>query len=896
MAEQEVGNLAVRISLDSTGFQNGISGINKQLAVVQSGFKAASAGLGGFGNSSDQLRLKADSLSQQIELQKQKVAALNDAFNKSVETKGADAAATQNLQVKLNLAQAALSTMQTELTNTNRQIDIQSSRWTSLGDTLSSIGTRMYSVGKSMSSIGKSLSTTVTAPLVVIGTAAEKVAIDFEEGMAKVATIADTTTVSLDKLKQGVLDVSNQTGASTDDLNEALYQTISAGVKTADSVKFMGDSVKLAKGGFTDTTTAVDVLSTAVNAYGLKASEAATISDQLITTQNLGKTTVGELGQSLGNVIPIAASVNVGTKELFASLAELTKNGIKTDEAVTGLKGAYSAILKPSSEASKEAKTLGLNFSAAHLKSVGWAQFLEEVKQKTGGSGEAMSKLFGNVRALTAVMTLAGKGSSDFKDILGQMNNTVGATDAAFAKVQDTSGVKLKKAFNDIKNAGIQLGDALTPIAEKVAGAIEKLADKFKNLSPVQQEMIVKIGLVAAALGPVLVVIGSLIKNVGLIAGVFSKASIAIGEAGGIIEVLTGPIGITIAAIAGLVTVGVLLYKNWDTIKAKAQELWQSINKAFPGLKTTITKAWDAVKTATKTIETVFSEVWTGIKTSVNDAWGYIGPTITNGINKIAAFWKEIWPELKQLFVEVWDVIKVVLVPAVAGLYLVISAALGLIKGAWHDAWNVIKETFKLVWDGIRDLIKTYWDLISGIFKVALDVLTGHWSKAWTDMLSIFKNLWGDIKGLFGDMASDAVQWGKDFIQGLIDGITGMIGGVTNAVKNVATTIKSYLHFSTPDKGPLADYESWMPDFMGGLAAGIEKNKNLVKNAIGGLATDMSIGVQASGSTTGSYATGGGITIINQGTIVGSSGMSEFAKIVSKEIGKVYGLGTGGAF
>ena len=98
----------------------------------------------------------------------------------------------------------------------------------------------------------------------------------------------------------------------------------------------------------------------------------------MLLAQNFGKTSFGEMAQSMGNVIPIAAQLNVSTQELFGSIAVLTKNGIRTSEAITGLKAAYSNILKPSSEAAKLAQSLGLEFNAAHLKSVGWVKFLEE--------------------------------------------------------------------------------------------------------------------------------------------------------------------------------------------------------------------------------------------------------------------------------------------------------------------------------------------------------------------------------------------------------------------------------------------------------------------------------------------------------------------------------------
>lgn len=352
------------------------------------------------------------------------------------------------------------------------------------------------------------------------------------------------------------------------------------------------------------------------------------------------------------------------------------------------------------------AEKLGINFNASELKAKGWAGFLDEVRAKTGGNTEQMATLFGSVEALNSVMVLAGKGSTDFKNALDAMDKAAGATDAAFNKMNETDGAKLRKTFNELKNAGIELGEALTPMVEKVSGAIKALADRFKNLTPAQQELIVKIALIVAAVGPAVLVIVKLITAVSAVAGAFSAASGAIAAAGGVMAVITGPIGITIAIVAALAAGAFLLIKNWGPLKEFFTNLWNSISqnsvKAFDSLKSGVVNTVSGVKTA-----------------------------VVNGI----------------------------------------SGALNWIKG----------------------------------------------------------------------LPSQMYTWGVDMIDGLIKGIKAMVTKVRNAVGSVADTIRSFLHFSAPDEGPLANYETWMPDFMAGLADGIEHNKGLVKKAIRGLSSDMNL-------------------------------------------------------
>lgn len=215
------------------------------------------------------------------------------------------------------------------------------------------------------------------------------------------------------------------------------------------------------------------------------------------------------------------------------------------------------------------------------------------------------------------------------------------------------------------------------------------------------------------------------------------------------------------------------------------------------------------------------------------------------GVNAVVVFWNEVWPQIKQVFAEIWGALAPIVTPVLAGLYVVISGAVGFITGFWKDAWKIIKDEFKLVWDLIVDVLRLAWDVISGVIKVALDLLTGNWGKAWKDFKQIFVDAWNDLKILFGDLASNAVQWGKDMIQGLIDGIMGMIDLVKNAVGNVADVIAQYLHFSTPDVGPLAEYEKWMPDFMTGLAQGIKNSKSVVTEALSGLTAEMNLNLNA---------------------------------------------------
>ncbi|GCD10594.1 phage tail tape measure protein [Clostridium tagluense] len=324
--------------------------------------------------------------------------------------------------------------------------------------------------------LGVIMATLATGFIIKVGFEGMK---ELDEASAKVKSIAGA---SLDKkvIKKGLLKTSSDTGISTTELGDTQYNAISSGVSSKDSLASAVTSAKLAKAGFTDSNSALKILCATMNVYGLSGQKAMQgISDKMLITQNLGVTTVAELAESMGSLTPIAKSTGLSIDELLSGMIGLTKNGIKTDEAVTAMKGVMTSIISPSKESADMAKELGINFSVAGLKSKGFVGFLEEIKKKTGGSTEKMAGLFGNVRALSGALVLAGGGLKDVKGGMDGMKNSAGATDTAFAVMSDTLGSKLNKLKVRTKNIA-------TGIMDNTSGAIGKLAsniiDKLKVL------------------------------------------------------------------------------------------------------------------------------------------------------------------------------------------------------------------------------------------------------------------------------------------------------------------------------------------------------------------------------------------------------------------------------
>ena len=431
-------------------------------------------------------------------------------------------------------------------------------------DKISKQMSKTAKVGETLSRTGAALTKGLTVPLAGAAIATTKMAVDFESSFAKVSTLLDDTVVDFDNYKDSLIAGSNETKVAVDEYSEAVYQAISAGVDQTKAVEFTTDAMKLAKGGFTSGASAVDIMTTAINGYNLKAEDATKISDMLITTQNLGKTTVDELSQSMGKVIPIANSVNFGMDELSASYALLTKIGIATAEAGTYLKQMLSELGKTGSDADKALREMtGKGFADLKKEGVATADILNMMSQYAEQNDMTLKDMFGSVEAGSAALVLAKGNGQEYNEMLTAMNSSAGATQEAFEKMDATPAEQLKGALNELRNSGVKFGAAFVPVITKVSDVLSDAADAFSGLSEEQQENVVKWGMVLAAVGPVMQVTGGAIttytKLASVIGGV-TKAAGTVGSSYGLIGSFSGLLGTCAPVAAGVALVGTGLY------------------------------------------------------------------------------------------------------------------------------------------------------------------------------------------------------------------------------------------------------------------------------------------------------------------------------------------------
>jgi TP901 family phage tail tape measure protein len=487
---------------------------------------------------------------------------------------------------------------------------------------LNSMGAKMTSVGKGMTVAGGAMVGAVTA----IAAPSIKMASDFDTAMRSVNTMLLLNEEEFQKLSADTREMAKAMGVEAPEAAQALYQAISAGVPKDDVISFMEIATKAAIGGMTDTETAVDGLTTVINAFKLPMSSAQEVADLMFTTVKGGKTTMEELSASMFQVAPIAAASGVQFAEVSAALSTMTKQGVPTAQATTQLRQAMVALQKPSADMAKVIEGLGYESGQAMLEELGFAKTLETLRAATGGSNEMLMKMFGSVEAGSAVLALTGENAQMFATDLAAMENASGASQDAFDEMEKSTSRQMAHLMSDLKDIAITIGNALIPVLKDIMATVTPIIQKVGAWIKENPKLTKTILIVVGAIGGLLLVFGPILMMLGMLLPLLP----AIGAA---FAALMGPIGLIILGVIALIAIGVLLWKHWDEIKAKAIEIWNGIADFFSG-------AWEKAK---EWGSNIVKGLWDGIKSMATWIW-----------NKVAGFAKGIWENIKSGLGSLW--------------------------------------------------------------------------------------------------------------------------------------------------------------------------------------------------------------------------------------------------
>lgn len=833
----------IRIGANSSEFQKQMSEVTRQLKLVSSECGVASQKAKLFGTAQDQLAAKQKELTAKIQAQTQmmklhqdRVVNINSTIDKqkekqselakkieevskkheeSIKTTGKNSEESKklgdelkdlkeeyaknekaiessnnqlvNATTKMNNTEKAMLQNQKALEDVNKEIS--NSKIDKLAENFDKVS---EASGKASDKL-KPVSTAIAG----LGTASVAASITFEDSMAKVSTIADETEVSYDSMKKSIIDLSNQTGISANDIADNVYNAISAGQSTGDAVSFVTNSTKLAKAGFAEAGQSLDVLTTIMNAYGLEADRVGMVSDTLVQIQNKGKTTVAELSATMGKIIPTANSMGVSLDQLGAGYALMTSKGIATAETTTYMNSLLNELGKSGTKASEALKKgTGKTFQELTVGGYPLGDVLVMLEKEAKKSGVSLADMFGSAEAGKAALVLATDSGEAFNSLLEDMENSLGATDAAFEKVNNTTGNKLKQSLNEVKNSAINMGDTLAPITSMVAEGFSKITGMLSSLSSEQLKTIAVIGagvvalnLVLGAVSKVTNSISSVVKGIESIKTAFNslkKIGLAIKA-----FALANPATIIIAGIVALIATIVLLWNKCEWFR----ELCYSL---FEGLK----QAWNATVQFFKSCWDWFVGVWNAAVEGVKNIW-----------QGICDFFKLIWQGVCAYFEFVWNVWK-------TAFEVVVNVIMAIWQGicnAIQFAWQVIVDFIKLVWEGWKNIFQSVGNIIQGIWQGLCNTIKSIWEgivntikSLWNGFKSIFESVGNSIRSVWNGLTSMISSVWNGVVNGVKSAWNGIISpfqSVVNSIKNIWDGIKSMFklpHFSITGKFSLS--------------------------------------------------------------------------------------------
>lgn len=668
----------VKFTADTQEFNAGIKEMNGELSGLRAELKLNATQMAGNGRTIDLLTQRQELLGKELDASREKVELLDKKYQAAADTFGEDSEEAQRLARELTNAKNQEQAIANELARTTAEIDDQTDSMKKLSERAGEIGDALQTAGGKISDAGQKLSV-VSGAIGAVAGASVKAATTYEDSLAKVSTIADTSAVSMDEMGSAIMDLSNSTGVAAADIADNVYNAISAGQETGDAVNFVSNATKLAKAGFADTGASLDVLTTILNAYGMEASEVEHVSDTLIQTQNLGKTTVAELASSMGKVIPTANSYGVGLEQISTGYAIMTANGVATAESTTYMNSMLNELGKSSTGVSKVIKEkTGKSFKELMDDGATLGEVLEIVGAAAQEQGVSFNDMWSSSEAAKAGVILLGDSASEFNGKLAEMNTSTGATQTAFDKL-DTTSNRVNIALNQVKNDAISLGQTLledlTPYIEAGAEKVEQFTGWWQGLDDGTKNTIITIGGVVAAIGPLLVILGNVItfvggvvSAVGTISGFLATHAAAIAAVKAALLGLMTPVVLVPAAIAAVIAVLVTLYKKSENFRNLVNKIGNTIKnvfvqtipnafrtvltaaqnvfgKVFDIIKSPFEKAYDAVKGVIGKITGLFSGAkfsWPKIKTphfSVQPSGWQVGDLLKGSIPKLGLSW-----------------------------------------------------------------------------------------------------------------------------------------------------------------------------------------------------------------------------------------------------------------
>lgn len=745
--------------------------------------------------------------------------------------------------------------LQREIVETEQKLKSLKETTGSASANLAKVSAVSGEFGNKVKGVGQSL-LPVTGALTGVGAASTVMANNFNDAMSQAAGALDKPMSEMEDLRQLAIQTGQDTVFSATDAGNAITELAKGGLTEADiKAGALKTTMDLAASSGMDLGEAANVVVQAMGAFGLSANESAEAANALAGAAAASSTDVEPLTQALAQCSAGAKNAGWSIQETTAVLARFADAGIEGSDAGTSLKTMLKRLAAPTDSAATMIEQLGIQTRDSNGDLLGASEIAEELQNKLGGLDSAsrdaaLSTIFGS-DAMRAATVMMNSGTEGLQKYIDAANDQEAAQRLANSQMSDGSRA-IEKLKGSLETAAIQIGDTLAPIVQKVAELITALVNKFSALPEGVQQVIVVVGILVAALGPLLMVIGQISLGISAVAGALSKLSgnggVATKLVGGIKTAVTGLLGMitahpVIAVITAIIAALVTLYNKCEWFR-------EGVNRILKAIRDGFFAAWDGiVEFFTETIPNAWNEMLSSLL--ANPTIRTIVTTITDSFTKLKENLNGIWNGIKQLAQNAWEFIKnATLAPVLLMIDLVtgdfeklksdLENILNNIKNAVANIWDSIKEITSNIWNEIKNVVSTLVSLVKETAISGFEALRDGIKNAIRELPKIVSDIFEKIGSTISGWIDNAWEWGADFINGLKEGILSGVRGIVDAVKGIGDKIRSFLHFSRPDEGPLRDYETWMPDFIDGMVKGINENVYKVSNAVKRVAKTMS--------------------------------------------------------
>ena len=648
------------------------------------------------------------------------------------------------------------------------KMDVAIKKIESQQKSLNKLGGKMVKTGKQMTSAGKTMSAGITAPVLAIGTASIKTAMEFEAAMDNVAAISDLTGTELDSLTQKAIEMGEKTKFSMSESADAFKYMAQVGWKTQDMLSGIEGIMYLAGATGEDLAETSDIVTTGLNAFGLAAKDTNRMVGVLAIAANETATDVGDMGETFKYVAPVAGALKYSIEDTAVAMGLLSNQGINASQAGTALRSLFTNLSKPTDAMQTAMDKLGISLtdSAGNMKTLG--ALTQNLRSAFAGLTEAEKTKYAAIIAgktgMSGLLAIVNSTEESYKKLTSAVYDNERVSTAAYdmySVANDNLAGQLTTLKSAIEVSAYQIGQRLTPYIGKLTGFVQGLADKFNSLSDEQLDTIIKFAGIAAAIGPVLIVVGKattgfgeLLKSTKSIVKDMKTFKKAFSGALGFVGKLNPKLILIIGAASLLAKIAMWVYNNWDKIRPVFDKVGNALKLCVTEMKANLEQFVGKAKENIEKIKEKFNEFVQKCKDTKDKVTGFF----TNIKNSIVDWYNGCVAKLKNFIGSCAD-----MVAKVKGHIVTFISKFTEAKNSLSAIIGNIKGYF----DGIKTTLGGVISFITGVF-------TGNWSRAWQGVKDIFA-------GIFATL-SNAVKAPLNAVIGLINGAIGAINKISFTV------------------------------------------------------------------------------------------------------------------